>query len=97
MLAKQVLKRRLSIASNIMKTTDQRLNNIIGQLAGVKKMLAAPQPDCFSVVVQLKAIKAALASLMEKIIAEEFEACFLEQRLKNKEKLDQIFKEIISR
>jgi len=80
-----------------MKSTEQRINNIIGQLNGIKKMLAADKPDCFSVIIQLKAIKSAMGSLMEKIISEEFEICLLGQKTNNQKKISQIFKEIISK
>ena len=80
-----------------MKTRDQRINNIIGQLNGIKKMLAVQQPDCFSILIQLKAIKSALSSLMEKVISEEFDSCLLDQRVNSRAKISQIFKEIISK
>jgi DNA-binding FrmR family transcriptional regulator len=79
-----------------MKTTEQRFNNIIGQLEGAKKMLADPNRDCFSLLVQLKAIKSALGSLMKIIVSEEFDRCLTDQKLDNKAKMEQIFKEIIS-
>ena len=78
-----------------MKTTEQRFNNIIGQLEGAKKMLADENRDCFSLLIQLKAIKSALSSLMEKIISEEFNRCLIGQKKGHKEKMEQIFKEII--
>lgn len=79
-----------------MKTTEQRFNNIIGQLEGAKKMLADSNRDCFSLLIQLKAIKSALASLMEKIVSEEFDRCLADQKQDHKEKMEQIFKEIIN-
>jgi len=80
-----------------MKTTEQRINNIVGQLNGIKKMLAVKNPDCFSIIIQLKAIKSAMGSLMEKIISEEFDSCLLDKRIASREKISQIFKEVISK
>ena len=59
-----------------MKTKEQRFNNIIGQLEGAKKMLQDPKRDCFALIIQMKAIKSAMSSLMEKIIVEEFASHF---------------------
>ena len=79
-----------------MKTTEQRINNIIGQLEGAKKMLAEEKRDCFSLIIQLKAVKSAMSSLMEKIIAEEFSHCLLDKRITETEKIEKIFKEVIN-
>lgn len=81
-----------------MKTTEQRINNIIGQLEGAKKMLNQ-EKDCFSLIIQLKAIKSAMSSLMEAIIAEEFDHCLLDKKVKekDKEKITKFFKEIIKK
>jgi len=80
-----------------MKTTEQRINNIIGQLEGAKKMLSDKERDCFSLIIQLKAIKSAMSSLMETIIAEEFNHCLLDKKIKDKEKISKFFKEIIKK
>lgn len=77
-----------------MKTTEQRINNIIGQLEGAKKMLAGSSQDCFSVIVQLKAARSAVSSLMNKIMTEEMDGCF-KNKNKQQEKIAKIFKEII--
>lgn len=53
-----------------MKTTEQRINNIIGQLEGAKKMLNTKPKDCFAIMVQFKAIRSAVSSLMTKVIEE---------------------------
>ncbi len=80
-----------------MKTTEQRINNIIGQLEGVKKMLPQKNKDCFSLIIQLKAIKSAMASLMESVIAEEFNHCLIDKKVKDQEKITKFFKEIIKK
>lgn len=80
-----------------MKTTEQRLNNIIGQLTGAKNMLADKDRDCFSLLIQLKAAKSAMSSLMEKIVSEELDHCLINQHRPNREKMTKIFKEVISK
>jgi DNA-binding FrmR family transcriptional regulator len=80
-----------------MKTIEQRVNNIIGQLEGAKKMLADKKRDCFSLLIQLKAAKSGVSALMEKIVGEEFDHCLLESRKLSKEKMEKIFKEIIKK
>ena len=57
-------------------------------------MLAEEKRDCFSLIIQLKAVKSAMSSLMEKIIAEEFSHCLLDKRITEKEKIEKIFKEV---
>lgn len=81
-----------------MKTSEQRINNIIGQLEGVKKVLTGSKDkDCVALIVQLKAIKSAMASLMEKIIADEFNYCLLEDKEASQKKMEKIFKELINK
>ncbi len=77
-----------------MKTVEQRINNIIGQLQGSKKMLAADKWDCLSILTQLKASKSAISSLMDKIIKEEFDHCLAGPKKTARFKIEQIFKEI---
>jgi len=79
-----------------MKSTEQRINNIIGQLTGIKKMLIEKPDDCFSILVQMKAVKSAMTSLTEQILSKELDRC-----LKNgfapakKQKAEAILKEVI--
>lgn len=80
-----------------MKTSENRLNTIIGQLNGAKKMLNDKERDCFSLVIQLKAARSAISSLMEKMVAEEFDHCLLTSKKYSKEKMERIFKEIINK
>lgn len=58
-----------------MKSNIQRINNIIGQLEGIKKLLEADSGDCLKVLTQIKAAKSATGALMEKVIETEFESC----------------------
>lgn len=80
-----------------MKTNEQRINNIIGQLEGAKRMLKEKERDCFSLIIQLKAIKSATSSLMETVIADEFNSCLLDKKNNNKEKISKFFNEIIKK
>jgi DNA-binding FrmR family transcriptional regulator len=80
-----------------MKTAQQRLNNIIGQLEGAKKMLADNNRDCFSLLIQLKASRSAISALMEKLVGEEFDRCLVGPHKKNKVNIEKIFKEIIKK
>ncbi len=80
-----------------MKTSEQRINILIGQLEGAKKILATREHDCFSLIIQLKAVKSGMSSLMERLIAEEFNSCLINQKIKDKEKISKFFKEIIKK
>ena len=73
------------------------MNNIIGQLNGAKKMLADKDRDCFALVIQLKAARSAISSLMEKLVGEEFDYCLLNSKKYGKDKIEKIFKEIINK
>jgi len=57
-----------------MKTSEQLMNNIIGQLNGINKMIDG-EKDCFLVLTQMKAARSALKSLMNKYIEENFSNC----------------------
>lgn len=77
-----------------MKTTEQRINNIVGQLEGAKKMLNCKDKECLTVIVQLKAARSAISSLMNKLLEEEMDCCFSKNN-KQPEKISKLFKEII--
>lgn len=79
-----------------MKTTEQRINNIVGQLEGIKKLLVPKEKDCFKLIIQLKAIKSATAALMEKVVQEELNHCLRGQETK-RVKMMKIFEEIIKK
>ena len=57
-----------------MKNKQQLINNIIGQLNGVNKMINE-EKDCFQTIIQVKAAKSALASFMNKYIEEQYTRC----------------------
>ncbi|MDD2257720.1 transcriptional regulator [Candidatus Falkowbacteria bacterium] len=77
-----------------MKTNEQRINNIIGQLNGIKHLLTASKDDCFEVVTQLKAARAALDALLVKVLSDEALPCLSRQPVKQA-KLNKILKEIV--
>lgn len=80
-----------------MKTNEQRINIIIGQLEGAKKKLNLKETDCFSLITQLKAIKAGTAALMESIISEKFNRCLSGKSSQDKENIQKLFKELIKK
>ena len=58
----------------MVKSTTQRLNNIIGQIEGVKKMLSR-NSECMDVLVQLKAIRSAIGGVMDAVTETEIDNC----------------------
>lgn len=58
-----------------MKTQQQLLQNIIGQLQGIQKMMDKDDKECFLVLNQMKAAKSALNALMNKYLQENFTKC----------------------
>ncbi len=66
-----------------MKSKIQRLNNIEGQIKGIKKMMIEGV-DCEIVLTQLKATRAAIKSLMGLVVEEGMEGCL--KSLKSKDK-----------
>ncbi|MFA6602594.1 MAG: metal-sensitive transcriptional regulator [Candidatus Shapirobacteria bacterium] len=57
-----------------MKTVNQRLNNITGQIEGVKKMIDKGE-DCTKVLIQLKAIKSAVEGVVDEMVNHEIDRC----------------------
>ena len=57
-----------------MKNNIQLINNLIGQLEGIKRMMDQNK-DCLAVLTQIKAVKAGLSSMMDKYIMENMGAC----------------------
>lgn len=77
-----------------MKNDSQRINNIIGQLEGIKKMMETRE-DCLMIVIQLKAVKSALNSLMRKIISENANDCLKNMHNAKIERFNKIINELI--
>jgi len=81
-----------------MKTSEQRINNIIGQLEGIKRMLKNSPEDCFSLLTQMKAVKSAVSSLTEQILSLEFDRCLNDKISPEKrKKMETLFKEVIKK
>ncbi len=57
-----------------MKTQKQLIQNVIGQLQGVAKMMDDDK-GCFETLIQMKAAKAALVSAMNKFLQDNFLKC----------------------
>lgn len=72
-----------------MKSNQQRLNNVIGQIEGVKRMLDEKE-DCVKILTQLKAVKSAVSGVMNKIIDEQFESCLSSMKKRDKNLLIKI-------
>ncbi len=75
------------------KTNKQRINNIIGQLNGVSKMLDSDHNCCEDLLIQIKSIKSSVSSLMNKIIEEELNNCISSKKL-DKDKFKKLLKNI---
>ena len=71
------------------KTYKQRINNIVGQLNGVSKMIDSKK-NCEQLLMQMKSIKSSLSSLMNKMIEEEFDNCIDDKRFKK-----EVFKKLL--
>ncbi|MBP8689119.1 metal-sensing transcriptional repressor [Patescibacteria group bacterium] len=56
-----------------MKTKQQRINNIIGQLNGINRMLDNNE-NCEKIFIQLKSVQAAILSITDKMV-EELDKC----------------------
>ncbi len=57
-----------------MKSNEQLINNIIGQLEGVKKMMDC-EKDCTATITQLKAAKSALNTVIRRHIETHLKHC----------------------
>lgn len=76
-----------------MKTEEQLINNIIGQLQGIKNMLDQKK-DCFQVLTQLKAVKSAMNSLTVKFLNQNFDNCVKFASAEQKNKFEKLIKEL---
>ncbi len=73
-----------------MKTKQQRINNIIGQLNGINKMLDNNE-NCEKIFIQLKSVQAAISSITDKMVEEELDKCI---STKNKNKIKNLIKQL---
>ncbi|MFZ5392412.1 MAG: metal-sensitive transcriptional regulator [Patescibacteria group bacterium] len=76
-----------------MKNIEQRVNNIVGQLNGINRMLEEKE-DCLEVIVQLKAIKSAVNSLSVKIMEENLSGCLKNIDKKTRDKILVLINEV---
>lgn len=77
-----------------MKNTEQLINNIIGQLEGIKRMMANKE-ECRDILIQLKASKSAINSVINKIIEESTLNCLSDDKKIDKEQVKKLIKEIV--
>ena len=76
------------------KTNEQLINNIIGQLNGIKKMMDADQA-CSDIIVQLKAVKSAFNTLSTRFIGQSFMNCYQDIPAKEKAQMEKLLAELI--
>jgi DNA-binding FrmR family transcriptional regulator len=72
------------------KNYGQRINNISGQINGVNRMIQE-EKDCFEILTQLKAVRSAIDSLMNKYIEEKVESCISSNKSEDKQTLKKLF------
>ncbi|MFZ2188730.1 MAG: metal-sensing transcriptional repressor [Candidatus Moraniibacteriota bacterium] len=78
------------------KSNEQLINNVIGQLEGIKKMLSGKN-ECFSVLIQMKAAKASFERVMIQYTEQNLMDCAAKMKVSDKEKLGKLLKEIIKK
>lgn len=77
-----------------MKDNKQLVNNIIGQLEGVKKMMEEDK-ECADIITQLKASKSAINTTMNRLIEDHSKNCLKDLNPKDKEKISSLLNELI--
>jgi len=75
------------------KSHAQLVNNIIGQLNGVKRMLDE-KAECLDILVQLKAARSALDALNAKILAGNVMSCAAPKTPQDRDKLERLIKQL---
>jgi DNA-binding FrmR family transcriptional regulator len=75
------------------RTPEQRLNIIIGQLNGLKKTLAKGRYECSALITQIKATKAGLDAVLEKVLEEQLDRCL--KTAKSKPEVKKIFSQAL--
>ncbi len=69
------------------------MNNVIGQLTGIRKMMEANE-DCFLTLTQMKAARAAMDNAMNKFIEMQMTKC-MQQKENVEEQSKRFFQELI--
>lgn len=78
-----------------MKTPEQLINNVIGQLQGINRMMEENK-DCFQVLTQMKAAKAGLNSVMQKYLELNLNTCMKKStKTEEKEKIKKLLTQVI--
>ena len=75
------------------KTTYQLINNVVGQLNGINRMIEE-EKDCIEIVAQMKAAKSAVGSFMDKYIQSNADSCIGNLKDKDKKLLSKLIKEL---
>jgi len=79
------------------KTKKQLINNIIGQLRGIDKMIEE-EKECLTVLSQMKAAKSAFNNLIDKYLEDKMTKCLKEcNRGGKEENWQRILKELLKR
>jgi DNA-binding FrmR family transcriptional regulator len=78
-----------------MKKIEHRVNIIIGQLEGIKKMMKNEDCNCFDKIIQLKAVRSGVSSLINKMLEGEIEKCFSKKCPDEKEGIKKLMSEIL--
>ncbi len=82
-----------------MKNSKQLLNNVVGQLNGISKMMDDDTKVCKDVITQLKAVKSATNTLISRYIEENALSCLEKKssiKAADKEEIKSLLKELIS-
>jgi DNA-binding FrmR family transcriptional regulator len=77
------------------RTPEQRLNIIIGQLNSLKKVISDDRYDCSSLITQIKATKAGLDAVLEKVLSEQLDRCL--KTAKSKPEVKKMFSQALRR
>jgi len=72
------------------KNYGQRINNISGQINGISRMIQE-EKDCFEILTQLKAVRSAIDSLMNKYLEEKVDSCISSNKSEDKQTLKKLF------
>ena len=78
-----------------MKSPQDRLSIVIGQLNGIKKMMDN-KADCIKLITQLRAAKSAIGGVIDTIVADKFDTCLKDLKSSDKKLLINIKKYVTS-
>lgn len=78
------------------KNPTQLINNVIGQLEGVNRMIEAKK-DCYKTIIQLKAARAALDNVFYEFIQTNALGCASKLGKKDQIELEKLLHEIIKK